>query len=122
MTFEKDTRPIIASALWSWILIWIPTLIIWMRVKNTATRLEGGVITHTTGAVTKSTTNIDLYRVKSVSSQDSFFTGGSLSFTYSDGSTETLRYIRNATELSPRFRTLIDEQRKAQNIRSHDKI
>lgn len=122
MTFQKDYRPLIVNACWAWILIWIPTIVMAMAISNTRARLDGGVLTYTTGAVTKRTTNIDLYRVRSVSSEDSFFAGGSLTFTYGDGTSDRLRYIRNANDLSPRFRALIDEQRGKQKIHSREDI
>ncbi|MFI8597680.1 hypothetical protein ACIGDM_10240 [Rothia koreensis] len=122
MNFQKDYRPVIASALWAWILLWIPTGILAWKISNTTIRVSDEAIHYGTGTITKTFTNIDLYRVRSVGAQESLVSGGRIIVTMSDGEKYTLSYIRNAGDLSTRFRTLIDAQRRAQNIRTRDHL
>ena len=43
------------SWFWSWMLWFIPTLVIWLAVKNTVYALDGNVLVNTTGVFTKQT-------------------------------------------------------------------
>lgn len=122
MHFEKDWRALIGNACWSWILIWIPVAIEALKISRTSMRLDGGVLQYATGALSKRYTNIDLYRVRSVAATDSVFTGGKLIIQNSDGSQETLKYVRNAGELSGRFRTLIDAEREKHRIHTRENL
>lgn len=119
---DKDYRPALISLTYSWILLFIPTIVMALRIKSTTLRVSETTIHYETGTLTKNFQNIDLYQVHSVGATESVLTGGTIVVTMSDGTKHKLEHIPNAGEISTKFRGLIDKQRRAQNIRSREQI
>lgn len=114
---KKDWRGIIPSLLWSWILAWIPSIIIAINIYLTKYELQSnGTLLHKSGVIRQRYTNIDLYRVKNASAEINLISGGKLILTNSDGSIQVLPYIKNADQIANVIRGLVNEQRKEQGV------
>lgn len=118
MYFEKDWRGLIPSALWSWILCWIPSLYVATIIYLTKYSLQGsGVLQYKTGIIHQRYINIDLYRIKNASAEVSLISGGKIILTNNDNSTQILPYVKNADEIALKIRDLVNQQREQKGVK-----
>ncbi len=114
MTIEKDWRALIGNALWAWILIWIPTAVIAVQIATTSHRFDSSTLSWKRGLITKKTTNVDLRRVRSISAEDSIFTGGRLLITETDGTQLKIPYLKHPEEVARKLRELTEKNARDQ--------
>ncbi|GAB3191958.1 PH domain-containing protein [Nesterenkonia suensis] len=107
MHIEKDTRPVAASLAWSWILAFIPTLFVWLKVASVETTVSGKTVTQRRGFVGKQYANVDLAKVQNINGAESLFKGGSLTFHTTAGQEEFL-YIKDPQKVANQLRALAD--------------
>ncbi len=117
-----DWRPVWWSLVWSWILIWIPSAILAVRTANTRITLGDGALTVRTGAASRSTTHVELYRVRTVAATDSIFGGGKVVLTMQDGTVHTVGPIKNADQVAGRVRAVINSDRDGRNIQYRENV
>ncbi|GAA4915931.1 PH domain-containing protein [Nesterenkonia rhizosphaerae] len=108
MKIKKDARPVLWSLAWSWILFFIPTLLIWVKWNSVKTTVSGTSITQKSGRVAKSYVNIDMSKVQNITATESPFKGGTLTVHTTSG-TEELKYIKNPGEAANTLRQLVNE-------------
>lgn len=117
MEIRTDWRPVYWGLLWTWLLIFIPTIFQAVSARNARYRFAEGALIAQRGWITKRTTAVDLYRVKTVSAVSSPFTGGQVTITSQDGSTQTFKLIRNAEEVVSYIRSQAESERAAKNFK-----
>ncbi|MCI2174932.1 MAG: hypothetical protein LKK47_03625 [Bifidobacterium thermacidophilum] len=75
-------------------------------------RKNPGVIdtlTYSHGLISRKNDNIDLRRLKSISAEDSPFTGGKLTLIETNAVARTLPYVKDARTIADSLRHLVDE-------------
>lgn len=119
MDFEKDWRGIIPTVLWGWILWFIPIILKGIEIYNTeySVDMNAGILEYKHGLINKRQDNIDLYRIKNVSANESLISGGQITITNQDGTVKVLPYIKNANNLSVQLRNLANKKREDQTVR-----
>lgn len=119
INFEKDWRGIIPTLSWGWILIEFPVIPKFLDIFTTDYNVDqkSGILIYRHGLINKRQENIDLYRVKNISSNENMFNGGHLYVTYADGSMKTLPYIRNANDISVQLRNIVNGKRAEQGVK-----
>lgn len=122
LAHNKDYRPALISLTYTWGLGFIPSLVKFLKIRNTSLRVSETTIHYASGAFSTQYKNIDLYQVRSVNAAESVLTGGTIIVTMSDGTEHRLENIPNAGEISTKFRGLIDKQRRAQNVQSREQV
>lgn len=111
---------LIPSLLWSWILIWIPSMITAVKIATTKYTITGNQLTITTGLLNKRKEGIDLYRIKNVSSNQSVFGYGNIHITDQNNVTHVLQYVADSNNISGMIKDHAQTARKEQNIRVHE--
>lgn len=119
MKFEKDWRGIISTVLWGWILWFIPIILKGIEIYNTeySVDMNAGILEYKHGLINKKQDNIELYRIKNVSANESLVSGGQITITNQDGTVQVLPYIKNANNLSVQLRNLANKKREDQTVR-----
>lgn len=105
MNIEKDIRPVLASLAWSWLLAFIPTLVIWLRWQTVQTTVDGTSLTQKRGFLSKSYVNIDMSKVQNITGSESLFKGGSLTI-YTTAGTEELQFIKDPSRVATELRRI----------------
>ena len=114
---QIDWRPTAWSFAWSWILGFIPSIFVAIKAGTTRYSFDDGAFVARTGLVTKRTTMVDLYRVKTVSAVDSPLSGGSVTVTNQDGSGHRFGLVRYPDELARRIRGLAESTREGKDFK-----
>lgn len=119
INFEKDWRGIIPNLCWSWILAWLPAIPKLIDIYTTQYQVDeqAGILIYKHGLINKRQENIDLYRVKNISSKENVFSGGYVYITYADKSVKTLPYIKNANDISVQLRNIVNGKRSEQGVK-----
>lgn len=107
---EKDWKALVGNALWSWILAFIPLMVVAIKIATTSYSYDGEyTLTYNFGLISKKAINVDLRRVKSISASDSPFSGGRLVILENSGETEVFPYVKDARNIATRLRQLVDQ-------------
>lgn len=114
-TIAIDWRPTVWSLSWSWLLMFIPTIVAAVTASTTSYTLHDGTFIARNGLVTKQIVNVDLYRVKTVNAVESAFGGNSISIVNSDGTVQTFGLIRYASAIAQQIRALSSTARDEKN-------
>ena len=117
--YEKDWRAIVPTLCWSWITAFILAIPKLIDIYTTDYYLDNqaGVVVYKHGLINKRQENIDLYRIKNISSRENIFSGGYIYVTFTDGTVKTLPYIRNANEVSISLRNIVNTKRVEQGVK-----
>lgn len=121
MTIEKDPKPIKLSLIWSWILLFLPTLAIWIDYKGRQTRVEDGALILTSGSLSKTHKSVDLFRIKNVSAEESPLTAGKITVTSSEG-VNVIPHVKNVEQTSRQLRQLVNEARDKHGVAARDDV
>ncbi|EAC8986584.1 PH domain-containing protein [Listeria monocytogenes] len=113
---------LIPSLLWSWIIVWIPSMIVAFKIATTKYTVTGNQLTITTGLLNKKKEGIDLYRIKDISSNQSIFGYGNIHITDHNNVTYTLQYVADSNNVSSFIKDSAQSARKEQNIRVHEAL
>ena len=116
MTFQKDWRGLIPSLLWSWILGWIPSMYVAAQIAMTKYTLHDSTIEYRHGIINQQHTNIDLYRIRNISSTINLISGVRVFITYDNGENLTLPYIKNADSIANQLRSIVNAKRQEQGV------
>ncbi|EAC8464699.1 PH domain-containing protein [Listeria monocytogenes] len=116
----KEIKPsyagIIPSLLWSWILIFIPTIITAIKIAGTKYVISDTQLILSTGLINSKQESIDLYRIKVVTSNQTAFGYGNINIVDQDSMTYVLRYITDANDIANFIKEKSQNARKDQNI------
>lgn len=114
---EKSWLAIIPSALWGWILMFIPTIIQACRIAGVSYVISENQLLVTKGLLNKSQTSIDFYRIKNITSRQNVFGYGTIAIVEQGGATTELHYVGNPNQQTELLRNRVFSERKDQNIR-----
>lgn len=117
MRIETDYKAVVMSWFWSWMLWFIPTLVIWLAVKNTVYALDGNVLVNTTGVFTKQTKLIELFRVKTITATQGLFSGGVLTLEFQDGTLQTCKYVKNPSVVATGLRAIVESSKAGKDFK-----
>lgn len=107
MQITKDIRPVIGSLAWSWLLAFIPTLIIWLSWTTIQFRVDGNSLEKKAGLLSKQTTNVDLSKVQTISTEESLLKGGTL-VVHTNVGTESFAPIKNPGDVATQLRQQVE--------------
>jgi len=93
-----------------------------IRVATTAYTLTGDALTIRRGAATKTSTHIELYRVRDVATTQSLLTGGKVALTMHDGSSHTVGPIKDADTVGVAIRAAVSRARASQNVQHREDL
>lgn len=114
MVIERDWKALIGNLCWSWILAFIPSAFKAISIATTSYSFDGSdTLTYSHGLISRKNDNIDLRRLKSISAEDSPFTGGKLTVIETNGVARTLPYVKDARTIADSLRHLVDEASRA---------
>lgn len=119
---EMDWRPVWWSLVWSWVLMWIPTVLVGMKVASTSISLGDNSVQVRSGMVTKRTSHIDLYRVRDVSSSESTMAGGRVTLNMQDGTVHQLGPIRRPDAIAAALKRTVASERDRTNVQIRDDL
>ena len=104
---------------WSWITAFILAIPKLIDIYSTDYYLDNqaGVVVYKHGLINKRQENIDLYRIKNISSRENIFSGGYIYVTFTDRTVKTLPYIKNANEVSISLRNIANTKRVEQGVK-----
>lgn len=117
-----DWRPVGWSLAWSWLLAFIPTAVIAIRVANSRFALTDDAVIVRTGLVTKKTEHVELYRVRDVAASENVFSGGRLALTLQDGTAQVVQPIKDADSVARQVRALVSSARDARNVQTRENL
>lgn len=121
MTSIKTTyKPVWLSLLWSYILVWVPTIIYAARIATTQYIYDDTNLTIITGIFTKNQKTIPFYRITDIRAQKNIFGYGSIAVTDKMGAT-ALRAIADPLGAA-RTLQLMREKAQTQNSVVHNEI
>lgn len=100
----KEIKPtytwIISSILWSWCLAFIPTIITAIKIARTKYVISDTHLVMITGLVHSKQEDIDLYRIKIVTANQTAWGYGNITIIDQDSRSYVLRYINNANYIA----------------------
>lgn len=119
INFKKNWRGIIPTLCWSWILVWIPAIPKLIDICTTQYQVDeqAGILIYKHGLINRRQENIDLYRIKNISSKENLFSGGYIYITYTDRLMKTLPYIKNANAISIQLRNIVNKERVERKVK-----
>jgi len=117
ININVDTIPFYVSIAWGWILGFIPTIIMFVRMYTTHFKVDSNLLVESKGLINKTYKTVDLYRIKNVSATYSpFWTGGVLKFELQGNETVIFDLVQKPEDLLSGIRQASLDMKQKQNI------
>jgi len=117
ININVDTIPFYVSIAWGWILGFIPTIIMFVRMYTTHFKVDSNLLVESKGLINKTYKTVDFYRIKNVSATYSpFWTGGVLKFELQGNETVIFDLVQKPEDLLSGIRQASLDMKQKQNI------
>jgi len=117
ININVDTIPFYVSIAWGWILGFIPTIIMFVRMYTTHFKVDSNLLVESKGLINKTYKTVDLYRIRNVSATYSpFWTGGVLKFELQGNETVIFDLVQKPEDLLSGIRQASLDMKQKQNI------
>jgi len=119
-SIQKSYLPAIFSLLWSWLLLFIPSVAIALRVSFARYEFDSKMMVINTGVLKKKTVSIPFYTVGSVSANGNIFNYGRLIITTKEHRAVSIPYVQNPSAVAEELQRIVyaakDEKVKAHEV------
>lgn len=122
MEIRKDYRPVWWSLVWSYLLLWVPTIVMGAAASSVKYEVTAGGFVARSGIFIKRAEVVELYRIKNLASVESAFGGGRVIIVNSDGSSHTYKYIREPDRVVLALREQIATSREDKKMSYRENI
>ena len=117
MEIKTDWRPVWWSLAWSWLLMFIPSILMAIEAYGVRYSISDGALHASQGMMTKRHVVVELYRVKTIEASENVFSGGRVFITNQDGSSHVFKYVANPAAVVSMIRQAVSGDRDNKNFK-----